>query len=395
MNRWRLLAVLPLLGAAGCEQKFIEAQPALEPLPPAGAQEGIAAPRVNGPVGTATGTPAALVSTAAFETLRQPAPGTSASLGPITLDFADTDIREVATQILGNILHVNFTIDPAVKGTATLHAATPMTRDQLVATLQSLLAANNATLIETAGFYRVVPATGGAASLGAGGSGEPVPLRYASAVELAKVLQPFLQAGGRIAADPGSNALIVVGDPATREALIGLIRAFDVDTLAGQSYALFPVSGGDVAGTVAALQVAFRSQGGGALANLVRVVPMQAINSVLVIANQPSYIEDARRVFTLVERGRRQSVRTWHVYYLQNSRSNDVAYVLQQAFTPGRVTRGSHTHRQYCPWVPDQPSRRRRPGRRWHGRRRRPGGGGGLRRDAARRAAAVSGVAVA
>ena len=87
----------------------------------------------------------------------------------------------------------------------------------------------------------------------------------------------------------------------------------------GQSYALFPVSGGDVAGTVAALQVAFRSQGGGALANLVRVVPMQAVNSVLVIANQPSYIEDARRVFTLVERGRRQSVRTWHVYYLQNS----------------------------------------------------------------------------
>ena len=80
-----------------------------------------------------------------------------------------------------------------MKGTATLHAATPMTRDQLVATLQSLLAANNATLIETAGFYRVVPATGGAASLGAGGSGEPgIPLRYASAVELAKVLQPFL-----------------------------------------------------------------------------------------------------------------------------------------------------------------------------------------------------------
>ena len=162
MNRWRLLAVLPLLAAAGCEQKFIEAQPPLEPLPPAGAQEGIAAPRVNGPVGTAAGTPAALTSTAAFETLRQPPPGTSASLGPITLDFADTDIREVATQILGSILHVNFTIDPAVKGTATLHTATPMTRDQLVATLQSLLAANNATLIQTAGFYRVVPATGGA-----------------------------------------------------------------------------------------------------------------------------------------------------------------------------------------------------------------------------------------
>ena len=167
-----------------------------------------------------------------------------------------------------------------------------MTRDQLVATLQSLLAANNATLIQTAGFYRVVPAAGGAASLGAGGSGEPVPLRYASAVELAKVLQPFLQTGGRIAADPGTIDRRGRRS-ANRDALIGLIRAFDVDTLAGQSYALFPLSG-DVPGTAQALQVAFPARGAGRSANLVRVVPMQVINSVLVIASQPSYIEDAR-----------------------------------------------------------------------------------------------------
>src|SRR5262249_4319576 len=141
--------------------------------------------------------PTALTSTAAFQTLRQPPAGGSENLGPITLDFADTDIREAASQILGGILHVNFTIDPAVKGTATLHTATSMTRAQLVATLQSLLAANSATVVETAGFYRVVPAAGGPGSLASGdGSSAAVPLRYASAVELAKVLQPFLQTGG-------------------------------------------------------------------------------------------------------------------------------------------------------------------------------------------------------
>ncbi|HET7883920.1 MAG TPA: type II secretion system secretin GspD [Acetobacteraceae bacterium] len=338
MKRWWLLAIAPILVMAGCQSKYYEPPTTLEPLPPASPLEGAAAPRVNGPVGNPNAFPPALTSTAAFETLRQPPAGSSESLGPITLDFADTDIREAASQILGGILHVNFSIDPAVKGTATLHTATPMTRAQLVATLQSLLAANNATMVETAGFYRVVPAAGGAGSLSADGASAAVPLRYASAVELAKVLQPFLQTGGRIAADPGSNALVVVGDPATREALIGLIRAFDVDTLSGQSYALFPVSGDDAQGSAQALQVAFRSQNGGALANLVRVVPMQAIKSVLIIASQPSYIEDARRVFSLIERGRQQTVRSWHVYYLQNSRSNDVAYVLQQAFTPGHVT---------------------------------------------------------
>ena len=82
-----------------------------------------------------------------------------------------------------------------------------------------------------------------AGSLG-GGNDAAVPLRYASAPELAKVLQPFVQTGGKVAADTNSNALIVVGDPATREALIGLIRAFDVDSLAGQSYALLPVTAG-------------------------------------------------------------------------------------------------------------------------------------------------------
>ena len=31
-------------------------------------------------------------------------------------------------------------------------------------------------------------------------------------------------------------------------------------------------------------------------------------------------------------------MRSWRVFYLQNSRSNDVAFVLQQAFTPGHIT---------------------------------------------------------
>ena len=35
--------------------------------------------------------------------------------GGISFNFADTDIRAVAAQILGNMLHVNYTIDPDVE----------------------------------------------------------------------------------------------------------------------------------------------------------------------------------------------------------------------------------------------------------------------------------------
>jgi general secretion pathway protein D len=120
--------------------------------------------------------------------------------------------------------------------------------------------------------------------------------------------------------------------------LLQLVQAFDIDAMAGQSYALFPVTTGGAKDFAAELATALRSGGGGALAGVVRVVPMERINAVLMVSSQPRYIQDARQIYTLMERGRRTTLRSWNVYYLQNSRSDDIAYVLQQAFTPGHVT---------------------------------------------------------
>ena len=89
-------------------------------------------------------------------------PASEAGPGNISLDFADTDIREVAAQILGSILKVNYTIDPAIHGTATLHTIRPLNRSELVPTLESLLAQNGAALITNGGLYRVVPVAGDA-----------------------------------------------------------------------------------------------------------------------------------------------------------------------------------------------------------------------------------------
>ena len=339
-TRGRLLAVswACLLAAtlAGCERL---GTPALEALPPVRGPAGTAAARVNGPLGTTDALPAPQISIGQVRSVRVPgsaAPGE----GDVSLDFADTDIREVIAQVLGTILRANYTIDPQVRGTATLRTTTPLARSQLLPALQALLAQNGATLVQSGGLYRVLPAAAGAPVLAgeAGAGGAVVPLRFASAEDLARVLQPFVGNGGRLTADPGRNVLLISGDPGTREALQSLIQAFDIDLLAGQSYALFPVTSGGAKDFATALGDAFRTGTGGSLANVVRVVPMERINAVLLVSSQPRYIEDARRVYAVVERGRRQTVRGWNVYYLQNSRSNDIAYVLQQAFTPNRVT---------------------------------------------------------
>jgi general secretion pathway protein D len=299
--------------------------------------------RINGAVGTPNPAPPAQV---AYGTPTMIAVGGGGAQdtgrGDISLDFADTDLREVVAQILGAILHVNYTIDPAVHGTATLHTVTPLSRSQLLPTLVALLGQNGATLLQSGGIYRVVTtasaATGGLAGSGDAAGGQVLPLRYASAADLARVLQPFVGTGAKIVADPASNVLLVSGEPGERAALAGLVQAFDTDILAGQSYALLPVPEGAAKDFTASLQEAFRAQGNAGLAGIVRVVPLDRINSVLVIAPQGRYIDDARRVYALIERQRRLTVRSWHVYYLQDSNAQDAAYALQQAFTPNAVT---------------------------------------------------------
>jgi general secretion pathway protein D len=340
-GRWLVLFALTHL--PGCNHPSPAAIPELSPLPPGATA---APPRINGAVGAPDALPPAQFAYGSDSGQGAPAPrpGPGVNIGPagdVSLDFADTDIREVAAQILGTILRVNYTIDPAVHGTATLHTVRPLNRSELVPTLESLLAPNGAALVTNGSLYRVVPLAQAAATAasGAGTAGAVVvPLRYASAEDLAKILQPYVGDGGKIAADPGPNALLVSGEPQAREGLIGLIQAFDVDVLARQSYALLPVGAGDVKDFASAMQDAFRGQNGGALAGLVRVIPLSRINAVLVVSSQQRYIDEARRVYALIDRGRRQTLRTWHVYYLQNSHSEDVAYVLQQAFTPGNVT---------------------------------------------------------
>lgn len=330
-------ALIALATVAGCAPVEKPDAPAPLPLTPPGL------PRAGKPsdeqIGTLKSAARARVSYGNDRAgVRNPEPQYSTGAnGDISLDFADTDIREAAAQILGTMLHANYTIDPGVHGTVTLHTSQPIGRDQLVPTLEVLLGQVNATLVESDGLYRiaVAPAAGQGGGLG---TSTIVPLHSASAEQLAKVLQPYAGNSARIAADPAANAIIVNADPTQRGAIVDMIRAFDVDALAGQSFALLPVDAGDAKDFATALEKVLAADQGHALANVVRVVPMNRIDAVLVVTPSDRMMSDVRRVYGLVLNQRRQTVRAWHVYYLQNGRSNDVAYVLQQAFTPDHVT---------------------------------------------------------
>jgi general secretion pathway protein D len=325
------------------------APPGLEPLEqPSNIQA--AEPRVNSAIPPDRSHQRAFVSTSSPAAPERQSPQSSSPSvkseqnGDITLNFVDTDIREIARTILGTTLNVNYTIDPNVHGTGSIETPTPLPRSAVLPALETVLNENGATVIQRDGVYAVVPLPAGSTHNLVSGANTPgagtqvVPLRYASAKDLAKVLEPYVAEGGKIAADPAGNAIIVSGDEAVRQTLVGLVRAFDIDILAGQSYALFPIGDSDPAKRASEFERVLQAQGEGALAGIVRVVPMDRVNAVLVVSSQARYIDAARRFFRLTNELEDATARSWHVYYVQNGQSADLELLLQRAFTPRNVS---------------------------------------------------------
>ena len=124
MSARALSPLIFLLGVLlGCERAEQAAVPALSELP---GTPIAAPPRINGDVGAPQATSPAQISYGNPGDVVLPRSTTPGEAGDISLDFADTDIREVVAQILGNILKLNYTMDPSVRGTATLRTVTPI-----------------------------------------------------------------------------------------------------------------------------------------------------------------------------------------------------------------------------------------------------------------------------
>ncbi len=338
----RRLAALSagLVLLSGCQA----APPPPNPMPPvpaelagSGRQSGAISPAPGGEAGST-------VDYGQRPPPRIPGAG-SVGAGDVTLNFPDMDIREMVAAVLGKVLGVPYTIDPSVSGTVNLVTPAPVPRDKVLPMLLSVFAQRGVTIVESAGLYQVVPLAAttnrpllSGLEAGGGGGAELVPLHYMAAPDLAKLLQPFVSHGAKITADPAHNTLLVAGDQLARSTLVDMIRAFDTDLLAGQSYALFPVTSGTPEKVASELEKALLGGKDGPLASELRIIPMPRINAVLVASLEPHYIDAARRLLHLVDKASASSEPSWHIYYVRNGQSADLEYILQQAFTPNKIT---------------------------------------------------------
>jgi len=87
------------------------------------------------------------------------APPIRTAAGSVTFFFDDADIFEVAHTVFGEVLKVNYIIDPKVKGRVTFRTVTPIPRDEVLPIMEIILRLNGIGFVEEQGLYRIVPLT--------------------------------------------------------------------------------------------------------------------------------------------------------------------------------------------------------------------------------------------
>ncbi len=270
---------------------------------------------------------------------------TSAAGGTVVLNFEGADLREVVRNVLGDILNESYTIDPNVGGQITIRTSSGIPRESLPATLETLLRMNGATMIKEANLYKIVPmatAVKGNLSpqlgnsqraLPPGYSVQIVPLRYISAPEMVKILEPFAKDAQAVRADTLRNLLILAGTERELRHLIDTIDMFDINWLAGMSVGMFTLQNADVKSVMAELDKAIGDKAGGPLASIFKIIPIERMNAIMVVSPNPQYVEEAKKWIDRLDRGGGGDAPRFYVYNLQNTRAEHVGPLLQQAFT--------------------------------------------------------------
>lgn len=338
----------PAAAAKGATNPFLQA-PAPVPAPapvqapaPAPVQAPVQA-QLPAPVQQQTKPPAAPVSTAAAADSYAPVLSTTPSPG-ISLKFDNAEIYDVLQVVLGDILKVDYIIDPSVQGRITLRSAEAVHLADVFNVLESALAMSNIAIVRSGKTYKVMrdanavrdrlprEATGPASVIM-----QVIPVRFVQAAQLVNTLRNFLGPQAAITNDATGKYLIVVDRAANVAKVQEMVKTLDVDYLQHVRIRLVQVTKAEATDLAREVEALFKTSGlfnlAGTDAAKVYVLPVQRMNAVLVAAANESLANAAeqwiRNLDIEPKSGLGGSV---HVYQVANSNVTHLANILRQLF---------------------------------------------------------------
>ena len=281
----------------------------------------------------------------------------------VEMNFDGADVQTVAKALLGDILQLNFVVDPRVQGNVTLASSGPIPRKDVLPAFESVLRMSNAAIVHSGNLVKIVPipeaGAAGAISLGAGEPGfgvSLVPLHYTSASTVAKTAESFLSRPGAIRVVPSRNLLLVQGTTAERQAALDVVATFDVEWLKNQSVGVYPLKSTSPETMIGELERIFETGDGGLGQGVVRFQPVSRMNAVMVVTKNPKLLSQTTQWISRLDRSDTTGT-TLRTFRLKNGNSTQVAKILNDIFV-GKSGAGADTAtRQIAPGVESTQSR--------------------------------------
>src|SRR5262249_36981167 len=280
----------------------------------------------------------------------------------VEINFDGADVRTVAKFLLGDILQLNFVVDPRVQGTVTLASAGPIPRKDVLPAFESVLRMSNAAIVRTGNLVKIVPLPEASGPVGAG-AGEPgfgvslVPLRYTSAETVAKTAESFLARPGSIRVVPSRNLLLIQGTTVERQAALDVVATFDVEWLRNQSVGVYPLKSTSPETMIAELERIFGTGDGGMGQGVIRFQPVSRMNAVTVVTKNPKLLTQTTQWVTRLDRSDSTGT-TLRTFRLKNGNATQVAKILSDIFGTQRSGSGADTPmKQTAPGVETAQSR--------------------------------------
>ena len=262
--------------------------------------------------------------------------------GAVTFNFENQPVQAVVKAILGDFLKKNYTIVPGVQGNISFSTSEPIDASQALPVLETLLSWTGNALIQRGASYVVLPAKNAVAgsmvpSLGAvapqgGMQARLFPLHYISATQMQKLIKPFARPDSILLTDPARNLLVLAGTPQELDNYARTIRTFDVDWLKGMSVGVFSLERANVTELMPKLDAIFGKQGDSPLAGMVRFIPIERTNALVVISTQPDYLQEVGDWIARIDRGGGNEPQLY-VYDVRNIKASDLARYLAQIYT--------------------------------------------------------------
>ena len=264
--------------------------------------------------------------------------------GDIRISLAAVPIPAASKAVLGDILGLNYTVDPRLNAPLTIQTSQPVDREEAVRLFEAALRSAGAAIVESGGIHRVVPVdqapasltrinTGGRPATTQIGNGvQIVQLRYISAAEMKRVLDPMSPPGSVIRADDARNVITLQGSQNDLAAMLEAVHVFDVDVMRGMTTAIVPVRTSQPDAIVDELRTIFGSDRDGPTRGVVQFVPNRRLGAILVMSPQRAYVDRAKSVIARLDSHAQGQEQQLFTYAVQNRPVRDLANVLQSVF---------------------------------------------------------------